>query len=1072
KLILATIDTGLFVLNGSDKYSWAHQTFAEYLCASYVYEKGLQDEQILNLFFQFDGDKQIAIPQLEESIGWLLSIKPDLIAKVFNENLTLMFKCDILFQQNDLKRTLFFSLLNGVNSSEIFYPRHRLIKQYHKLSFPDISKLIIEFVEDSTKSIQTKIEAICIGNQCGLVELKDFYCNQLNTFSMPAILRTVILDAHYLHNDRDFIEAVKNTLYNYLSDDDNDQLKGDCLSLLYPQHLNFGEIIHLLRPRKNTRYIGSYVVFLGGINLGKADLNMGEILIGLKWVQKLGAKNIVSNYHLDDIVDGIMIEALEFLDDESILNSYADAVVALVNNHSNIVEQKNKDRFIKKLSETNSRKRLIELLINKMINPQVNIWSLTSHRTRLVNKSDFLWLLEKGTNECRLEYKEAFYNLCHRLFDEENSEQREIMLALAEEDELLKVVFKSLLQPIELNGKDANDAKKIYKESHSFSYYGKSRLSYLSHKERLLYHIDLLKSDSKSAVWRLIYFISYDHVNDELFGELNPILENHPGWKNLNHEEIDLLLRKGKTYLLEQESNSKKWFGKNQYNRVDYAAYKLLLYFHRFENDYFNQLQINVLKKWIPVLITFPLQGSDDNAIDSQKKLIVEIHQKIPKIFEELFEKILDSELDRNESLTCLKFYEQCWNDKYSELLLKKLSITLKPSSFNSIIGFLGKQAPNYLIKYFSELTKKNIPSESDQLENFISGISLNAKIKSEEVIEYLGHNKNINRELTRKILIRIAQRDDYNSDFFNNASIQVFVELYLIIAELFTKEELERTENDFASYVSPYDKLNDFKTNLLMTIRERKTAESIGALELLVKNYPAESMFKEILYDTKVLVRYNAWKPNDIPELKEFLKNDKKRLVSNEDELLSEIIASLKRLEAKMHGTPPQVRQLWSEKKINIPKDESTLSDMLQFHLKEDLKSIVVNAEVVIDRFNRTKKGKQVDLIVDAISDKYEQISVIVEVKGSWNPKLHESMKTQLKERYLKERPYRFGLYLVGWYLCDEWQRFKENDNRFRQNKKKTIEVVIEEMERQAQSLSDKNCAIKSFVLDCRYNR
>lgn len=73
--------------------------------------------------------------------------------------------------------------------------------------------------------------------------------------------------------------------------------------------------------------------------------------------------------------------------------------------------------------------------------------------------------------------------------------------------------------------------------------------------------------------------------------------------------------------------------------------------------------------------------------------------------------------------------------------------------------------------------------------------------------------------------------------------------------------------------------------------------------------------------------------------------------------------------------------------------------------------------------------------------------------------------MGAQLRDRYLKDNACKNGIYLVGWFSCDAWN--KEDDLRKGRCPKMTLEVVREEFKRQAAELSKDGYLIQSCALD-----
>jgi hypothetical protein len=72
--------------------------------------------------------------------------------------------------------------------------------------------------------------------------------------------------------------------------------------------------------------------------------------------------------------------------------------------------------------------------------------------------------------------------------------------------------------------------------------------------------------------------------------------------------------------------------------------------------------------------------------------------------------------------------------------------------------------------------------------------------------------------------------------------------------------------------------------------------------------------------------------------------------------------------------------------------------------------------------------------------------------------------MKSQLVGRYLQGGSYRHGLYLVGWFRCDRWDKM---DSRWKKKRAWTREKADEELAEQAQALSTEGKQIRAFVLD-----
>ncbi len=158
-------------------------------------------------------------------------------------------------------------------------------------------------------------------------------------------------------------------------------------------------------------------------------------------------------------------------------------------------------------------------------------------------------------------------------------------------------------------------------------------------------------------------------------------------------------------------------------------------------------------------------------------------------------------------------------------------------------------------------------------------------------------------------------------------------------------------------------------------------------------------------------------------------------RFVRSEQELVEVIVESLERLQQKLHGETPSVRDVWDRQARTRrwrPIDENGLCDYVARHLREDLErcGIVALREVQIRRGCGDGRGERTDI-------------------------------------YLKDSGCEHGLYLVGWFNCDAWDK---DDNRWRRAPRWTVEEAREFFSCQAEECSDEETSLHAVVLDMAF--
>jgi len=306
--------------------------------------------------------------------------------------------------------------------------------------------------------------------------------------------------------------------------------------------------------------------------------------------------------------------------------------------------------------------------------------------------------------------------------------------------------------------------------------------------------------------------------------------------------------------------------------------------------------------------------------------------------------------------------------------------------------------------------------------------------------------------------------------------------------------------------YVSPKYNIDRWKNLLLCHLKERGTLQAYEALQQISQQLPQlKKQLKPIFIEVQESIRRQTWIPAQPNEIIELAKNQQLRLVNSEIDLLDMIVEALDDLNQLLQGETPAAIDLWNEIKWTqiknlanlvltklkdsfnnspptklwegitwskikdcsyIPKEEERLSDYISRYLQAALisKGIILHREVEI------RRGEKTDIYVDAVvpnsaAGVYDRVSVIIEVKGCWNKKdLDTAMKTQLVGRYLKNNRCQYGLYLIGWFNCEKWDK---SDTRKQSAPKISLEEARQKFNLQAAELSQEGVQVRAYVLN-----
>lgn len=274
------------------------------------------------------------------------------------------------------------------------------------------------------------------------------------------------------------------------------------------------------------------------------------------------------------------------------------------------------------------------------------------------------------------------------------------------------------------------------------------------------------------------------------------------------------------------------------------------------------------------------------------------------------------------------------------------------------------------------------------------------------------------------------------------------------------------------AHQVVPRESLAYYRDSLLRSLEAKGTQEAIRAIEHIQKELPDLGSLNFYLVKARENVRRTNWLPLPTNDFLFLTRDPSSRLILNADHLLEALMESLMRLEKKLQGETPNAIFLWNDlpntKKLR-PKSEDRFSDFVKTHLTEDLSGVIALREVEIrppKQGEGGSPGERIDIyVIGYVPLIKEHVRVIIEVKGCWNQKVQTAMEKQLSKRYLNESGCDHGIYLVGWFSCNQWDKRDSRKNKISVN---DIEKARKKFDKQAKKISTDGKTIKSFIMNC----
>jgi hypothetical protein len=468
--------------------------------------------------------------------------------------------------------------------------------------------------------------------------------------------------------------------------------------------------------------------------------------------------------------------------------------------------------------------------------------------------------------------------------------------------------------------------------------------------------------------------------------------------------------------------------------------------------------------RWIPSLIGDGRAGNDKGpAIESAFRMAT---AAVPaEMNARLREQIHFENSGQQQFLFCSAMLDRAWSEDLGIALLGELrQNVLAPSIQGTILH---------------KLIQHNVPGAKQWAEGTIRaeyrsdrGLAL-AKTLADAVDgaswDVLWPLIQADTQFGRELLEGVSYGSLEKGSFTAKFSDEQIAELYAWLLEQYPPGDDPRA---FGA-MGPTDTIRFLREGTLERLKQRATFEACDALARVELRFPQYRWLGYHFDAAELMACAATWEPPLPSYILAVAADRTKRFVESGDQLLGVVLESLSRLQRELHGDLASVGDLWNSMRADWwPKEEEDLSDYIARFLRRDLveRRVIINREVQIRRGRRGEMaGQSTDIHVDAAlgddskSDHYGPISLIIEVKGSWNDGLMIDMERQLRDRYIKNNDCRIGVYIVAYFRAERWIA---TDNRRLKSNAWNIDELRAQLANQAAALSG-SVAIRSFVLD-----
>ncbi|MBE7382317.1 MAG: hypothetical protein F6J95_013025 [Leptolyngbya sp. SIO1E4] len=1076
--------TGLFSTNKySQRIEFSHRTYAEFLAAWYLKQRQLEIQQILQLIIHPNDSDSRLVPQLHETVAWLASMSSEVFRSVMETDPDVLLRSDIQTATDSECSALVENLLRLYDEGKLVNDILNNYGDYKKLNHDSLSLQLRPYICESARNLNARYVAIDIAEACEQKSLQNELATVALNFSEPPAIRRNAACAVCRIGDAPTKKKLINLALEDSGDDPNDEIKGYALKAVYPDHISTVQLFNAITLPKAQFFGGTYQHFIAEEIV--ENFQPSDILIALKWIEGKSRRGL--KYPFQQLFDAILLKTWENLENLEVLERFSKVVVSRWQNHEPLFSHRNDPSFEENLIRNDEKRhKLLETIVSVIssLNQRSN-WILGS-RAGVILQKDIIWMLERIKQSGNEQETLVWAHLIRRTFryPEKMSEEAIAILDVSQRSKHLHDEFSFWLKTIDLNSAKSVKLYTAYLEQKAWENEDQNpNLVAPPPNERIVNCLNSFEAGDIGEWWNLnlqLTLLPTSQYYDDICRQLD--IKKLPGWENSDDSTRLRIVEAAEFFLERWESESIDL----NLHEIDVAAYKAIRLLLTENPISLSILSNETWRQFARILLLVYPYTSDSRYVDDHHEIMKIAYQHAPQEATRILMASIDEDNRKHNDIHILSAFQECWDDySLSALSDKILDNALSPESFGRLLGVLLNHECEKALEIARSHITQPLPSGSQKrLRAIFAAVSLMFHTRDAGwpmIWQTIQQDSDFGRELFKRI--------SYLAKWDGNLEVKLREEyianLFIFLAKEFPEIEKESNINSSShknsAEINPddyrideEDSINIWKDYIPQRLQARGTREACDALRRIIDELPElKDKLQWRLLEAEALTRRITWQPPKPSDVVQIIFERDRRLVQTGNQLLEVLSESLARLELELQGETPAVRDLWDKVSGNSfrPLDENAFSDYVKRFLDRDLKSrgIIANREVELRRPYGSNPGERTDIHIDAVlkqpnDDAYDVITAIVEVKGCWHGEIQSAMKTQLVDRYLTDNACLHGLYLVGWFNCQQWDRA---DSRKTKTPKMTLEEARAYFDRQAEEFTSSRLTVHTYVLN-----
>jgi predicted NACHT family NTPase len=1083
--IREVVGTGLFSARGPERLGWAHQTYAEFLAAYYLVQKNVSIEKAMSLIVHPDDEKGRLVPQLHETAAWLASISSEVFQALMEADPEVLIRSDVLNANVEDKVALVGTLLRLYDGDHRPDDEWALRQQYKKLDYPGIAEQLRPYIVDNDKNLSVRRIALDIAEACGLRELQNDAIRVALDVDEELLVRKEAANFVAHVGDSATRAHLMPLALGAVGEDPDDDLKGKGLHAIWPEHAGAEELFAMLTLPKKHNYRGSYVSFLT-YDLTN-HLRTSDLPAALAWVESRDSDK-EEPFRFGELADQIMQRAWAELPKSGVAPAFARAALARLRCHEEIIKERKEIfepigelTFSQRVAADDYRRRLLLEELFVLLESEDDTYLLVNWGTPLVTKEDVGWLVESLGSEASEDKKSILAALVGHTYHLWNDEIYEQMYVAQVDDSTLARWVNRIFAPIKLGSEEAEFQRRHYERIRWREKEDKDEaLPDPPVAYRVRSALDDFEGGDIEAFWAGVYhFMQCEEDGSGWLSGAEWDMTTLPGWEAADDGTKIRIVEAAKRYVLDGDPQTDEWFCKDVDYLPAFAGYRALHLLLKLAPDFVAELPAKTWKKWTPIILDFPLILNTDEEKEPHVRLVAMAYGRVPDTLLSVLLALIDYEDSVKGQVSVTRRLESCWDDRLAYAVLEKLKDpALKPRAHGVLLGDLLDYGLREA-RAFAESLIASVPRDNEKQVELVSVVA--------GILFFFAEDSGWNAlwpamrrddDFADAVVDEVSSGARHGDLPYKHLTESEIADLYIWLSRRYSHSEYFV---DFSNGMVTYgrrENIAEWRDDAIRHLQNYGTFEACRQIERIIVELPeSQDRLKWTLPYARAEARRRTWVAPEPRHVLGIVLTRDARLVQNGEQLLEVVLESLHRLEMKLQGKQqggtPAAPDLWSKHDAGTyrPMDEEAFSNYVKRHLHDDLegRGIIVNREVVISRGEGASRGERTDVQVDAVVrdsrvEEHKTVTIIVEAKGCWHRRLYKEMEVQLANRYLRNNGFKYGLYLVGWFNCPQWDL---QDSRQKTAARRNMVETQKRLETRASELSEGDLHIRAVILN-----